>query len=103
MAPKRFWGLAAVFAVAVEAGTMESSSGNPSVTPMPRRKVRRGSDFLVMNTAAPSTGLGRGHARGPELRAFRRQPVCKRRASYDPEDERRKPVVLRRGLSDDAA
>ena len=41
--------LSEILAAAVSAGTMASSSGNPRVSPMPRRKVRRGNDFLVMN------------------------------------------------------
>src|SRR6185295_14808857 len=48
-APKRRGGFAAVCVVAVNAGTMASSSGSASVVPMPRRNVRRGSDIFVMN------------------------------------------------------
>src|SRR5439155_795120 len=47
--PNRTAGLAAVFCSAVSAGTMPSSSGSASVAPMPRSRVRRGSDFLVTN------------------------------------------------------
>ena len=52
--PKRRWGLAAVFAVAVNAGTIESSSGRATVAPIPRKNVRRGNDRLVMNIGANS-------------------------------------------------
>jgi hypothetical protein len=38
--------LAAVFAVAVEAGTIDSSSGNPSVTPMPTEERPAGQRLL---------------------------------------------------------
>ena len=37
------------------AGSMESSSGSASVTPTPRRKVRRGRCFFVMNMIFPKT------------------------------------------------
>jgi hypothetical protein len=44
-----FAGFAAVFTVAVSAGTIASSSGRATVAPTPRRNVRRGSDNLEMN------------------------------------------------------
>jgi hypothetical protein len=40
-------GRAGVRVMAVTAGIMASSSGRAMVAPMPRRKVRRGRDFLV--------------------------------------------------------
>src|SRR5437879_1822564 len=40
---------AAVFEVADSAGTMASSRGKASVTPAPRRKVRRGRHRFVIN------------------------------------------------------
>ena len=40
---------AAVFASSVRAGTIASSRGSASVAPTPRRNVRRGRCFLVMN------------------------------------------------------
>src|SRR5678816_34158 len=49
MPQKRLFGSAAVLTSGVLAGIIESSSGNASVTPMPRRKVRRGRCFFVMN------------------------------------------------------
>jgi hypothetical protein len=48
-APKRGGGFAAVFAIAVKAGTIASSSGSASDAPTPRRKVRRGRAILVTN------------------------------------------------------
>jgi hypothetical protein len=50
-APKRRGGFAAVFAVAVSAGTMASRKGSASAVPTPRRNVRRGNDSFVMNIA----------------------------------------------------
>ena len=47
--PNRFGGFAAVFAVAVIAGTIDSSSGSAIVAPMPRRNVRRGKACFEMN------------------------------------------------------
>ena len=41
-------GFAAVWLIAVSAGTIASSRGSASVTPMPRRNVRRGSAIFVM-------------------------------------------------------
>jgi len=42
----RLFGLAAVFASGVCAGTMESSRGREIATPMPRKNVRRGRYFF---------------------------------------------------------
>src|SRR6185436_17642801 len=50
MHPRRLLGLAAVPARAVAAGTIDSSRGNASVTPVPLRNVRRERCFLLMNT-----------------------------------------------------
>src|SRR6476659_8555341 len=49
---KRLAGLAAVWRRGVCAGSMDSSSGNPSVTPHPRKNVRRGICFFVINTSS---------------------------------------------------
>src|SRR5579862_5496884 len=49
--PRRGDAFAAVFCNSVCAGTMESSSGSAIVTPTPRRNVRRGRCFFVMNIA----------------------------------------------------
>src|SRR3984957_15539362 len=49
MPVKRVFGFAAVLLSKVCAGIMESSNGNASATPAPRRSVRREMCFLVMN------------------------------------------------------
>ena len=49
MPQKRLLGSAAVLTSGVAAGTIESSSGSASVTPTPRRNVRRGRCLFVMN------------------------------------------------------
>ena len=53
--PSRRTGLAAVFASRVAAGTIDSSSGNAIVAPIPRRNVRRGMNFFVMKLIVPSS------------------------------------------------
>src|SRR6185503_20139985 len=65
IAPKRRDGLgaAAVLATAVIAGTIDSSSGRASVTPIPRRKVRLGNDILVINMGRAPLALGRPEGR----------------------------------------
>ncbi len=59
-APNRGAGAAAVFAVAVKAGTMASRNGSATVAPMPRRNVRRGKDSLEMNIAGSTSPPHRG-------------------------------------------
>src|SRR3954468_22269834 len=49
MQARRETGAAAVFAIEVAAGTIESSSGRASDAPIPLRTVRRETCFLVMN------------------------------------------------------
>ena len=49
VATNRGFGVAAVCASSVAAGTIASSSGRASVTPVPRRKVRRGMCFFAIN------------------------------------------------------
>src|SRR2546422_3611622 len=49
MHPSRLFGLAAVLFKGVCAGTIDSSSGNATVTPAPRRNVRRERCLFVMN------------------------------------------------------
>ena len=48
-------GPVAAFRRGLRAGTIASRNGSASVAPMPFSKVRRGSDFLVMNMAAPQS------------------------------------------------
>ena len=50
-------GAASVFASAVRAGTIASSSGNATVTPMPFRTVRRDMCFFVMYISPPTERL----------------------------------------------
>ncbi len=50
----RIFGTAAVWASAVAAGIIASSSGSASVTPAPFSTVRRDRCFLVMNIVSPS-------------------------------------------------
>src|SRR5690349_449053 len=54
MPQKRLFGLAAVLLNGVCAGTIASNSGSATVTPTPRRNVRRGMCFFVMNIAVVS-------------------------------------------------
>ena len=56
-AEARHAAFAAVCASSVRAGIIESSSGSARVTPMPRRNVRRGRCFLVMNIVVSSCRL----------------------------------------------
>jgi hypothetical protein len=49
MPTNRFGGAAAVSRSGRSAGTIASSSGSARVTPAPRRNVRRGMCFRVMN------------------------------------------------------
>ena len=49
MPTKRFTGAAAVTRSGVSAGTIDSSNGKANVTPAPRRNVRRGMCFFVIN------------------------------------------------------
>jgi len=49
VATNRGFGVAAVCARSVAAGTIASSSGSASVTPAPRKKVRRGMCVFAIN------------------------------------------------------
>src|SRR5215467_3351549 len=61
---KRFGG----FSGAANAGIIPSRSGKPSVTPKPRRTVRRGSAFLKIITAFAASSSGTAHSgRWPKL------------------------------------
>src|SRR4029079_9819973 len=83
---------AAVFASAVRAGTIASRNGSAIVAPMPRRTVRRLTCFFVRYISpllSVRTGVRAAHA--------------ERRALHDPEDERRKVILVRAGVADDAA
>src|SRR4029079_3016681 len=66
MPTNRFTGAAAVSRDGVNAGSIESSNGSASVTPAPRRNVRRGMCFLATNIVV-STHSRRVHRTGPGL------------------------------------
>ena len=84
-APKRLIGLAAVFSTAVRAGTIPSSSGNATVTPMPRSTVRRDIFFFVIIIGPVSSSVGdlRVNRRALDaiLRGLLDHPHGERRAS----------------------
>src|ERR1700730_17817089 len=89
MPTNRFGGAAAVNRSGRSAGTIASSSGSARVTPAPRRNVRRGTCFFVMNMMLnPSSPLD-SH---PELRA-----------PYDSEHDRREPIAVLVGVARDRA
>src|SRR5690349_3471488 len=56
MPTKRLTGAAAVRRVGVNAGSIDSSSGSASVTPAPRKNVRRGICRFVRNIAILHAG-----------------------------------------------
>src|SRR5262245_38606526 len=69
---------ACALASGTKAGNMESNNGSASVTPAPRRKVRRGMCFLVMNIDSSS---GDNHVR--QVLRLRFPIHLKRHASHD--------------------
>src|SRR5258708_8481409 len=83
MPTKRFTGAAAVRRRGVSAGSIDSSSGSASVTPAPRRNVRRGMYFLVANMSDSLMADPR-----------RLDPHLKRSASDDAQHDRREAGVL---------
>ena len=92
MPTNRRTGAAAVSRVGVSAGTIDSSSGSASVTPAPRRNVRRGMCFLAMNIESPSRSPKCRSAIVPPLdRRF--HPHLELRAAHHAEHDRREPVV----------
>src|SRR5437870_2950851 len=122
--PTRLAGAAAVFFSSVCAGTIESSSGNARVTPIPRRNVRRGRCFLVRNIALlclpvklPRLNVSYIYAGlkpertllfvlcrvGRYVVAIRHPAHLKRRAFDDRGYQRRESIVVRGGILDDAA
>src|SRR5258708_3991523 len=87
MPTNRPTGDAAVSPSRGRAGTIASSSGSASVTPAPRRNVRRGMCSLEMNMSVL-------HRFGAHLEL---------RTLHDAEQNRRKPVVVLRRVRDDGA
>src|SRR5947209_6506140 len=100
MKPRRRTGLAAVFDNAVKAGTMASSSGNATVTPIPRRKDQLFSyraDALagLAQNPFPQTGrpvefrpIGQVGRRVDRLVAFTGPPLSSRIEILEREAER---------------
>src|SRR5579862_8022135 len=97
MPQKRFLGIPAVLASGVCAGTMESSRGSANVTPTPRKNVRRGRCFFVMNAVMVCLSLIHCSVRGHDRRrnALRRffYAHLKGRAVHDTENQIRHPEV----------
>src|SRR5688572_24058291 len=86
---KRCFGLAAVWASSVAAGTIASSKGSASVAPAPRRTVRREMCFLVRNMRPLSASrllLGRNGC-------LRIHLEC--RTFHDAENDRREAILGR--------
>src|SRR5207248_2618215 len=81
-------GLAGVFAHAVAAGIIASSSGNASAACAPLRNVRLGIAFLVMNIVLSLT-CARGFADWGRC-----PPHLKRNAPHNPEDNRREAIAV---------
>src|SRR6266850_2913438 len=71
MHPSRLFGLAAVLFKGVCAGTIDSSSGNATVTPAPRRNVRRERCLFVMNMGLISSQENEREARSRGFHALR--------------------------------
>src|SRR5436190_15706224 len=90
MQARRVFGLAAVWADGVAAGTIDSRNGSATLAPTPCRNVRRDTCFFMMNmTRLLSSALLPLH--------------LKRRALDDPQDDRREAIVAGRGASNDRA
>ena len=93
MPTKRRTGAAAVSRVGVSAGTIDSSSGSASVTPAPRRNVRRGMCFLAMNIGSLLALSAVAYAQFVlASRRFSRIWNCA--LLHDPQHDRREPVVV---------
>src|SRR5262245_7733433 len=104
MPQKRLLGSAAVLTSGVLAGIIESSSGSASVTPMPRRKVRRGRYFFVINAITFSplclcASVCRRHVKSVLALHFH----LKRRALDHAENQVREPIATFRRIAHHAA
>src|SRR5580700_10529504 len=84
---KRLTGAAAVLPRGVCAGTIESSSGKPSVMPAPRKNVRRGMNFFSINISLDSCSVT-----GCVFDFFRSH--LKRGALDNTHQDREEPVVI---------
>src|ERR1051325_7041486 len=90
-------GLAGVFAHAVAAGIIASSSGSASAACAPFRNVLLGIAFFVMIIVfAPQSAI-----LNPQSSI--RIPQLKRRALHDAQDQRRKAIVVLASLAQDRA
>src|SRR6186713_2177792 len=107
MQPRRVFGTAAVCARSVPAGTIESSSGSASVTPVPRRNVRRERCFFVMKLTAVCLHTPVRWTGSQTLLLARRSLASalhlERRALHDAGDERREPVAVQGRVARDRA
>src|SRR5688500_8808156 len=111
MPTKRFTGAAAVRRSGVSAGTIDSSSGNASVTPAPRRNVRRAMCFLATNISGSLTAHyepqrpshSAANLIGRDRPIVRLHPHLKLRTLHDAHDHRREPVVLAGGVADEGS
>src|SRR5687768_8882874 len=90
-------GAAAVNRVGVSAGTIDSSSGSASVTPAPRRNVRRAMCFLAMNISQSPRLVRRGRKVGRLLAHLELW------TAHHPQHECREAVVFLRCVTDDGA
>src|SRR5262245_53044906 len=86
-------GFAAVWAIAVKAGTIASSRGRLTVAPRPRRNVRRGSDIFVTIMAKSSLEILRVPGSSHHKRVARR----------DADDEGRELELVSRGAAHNAS
>src|SRR5439155_20069138 len=93
------------------AGTIASRKGRPSVTPTPRRNVRRGKEILLMTTGpllsgASDTGARRASLCGSDLVRFLLLLTVshlKRHARHNPHYERRETKIVIPGPAHDGA
>src|SRR5262245_4791552 len=91
MPTNRFTGAAAVSRDGVNAGSIESSNGTASVTPAPRRNVRRGMCFLATNIVISTS------VRAYNVSAL--YPHLELRTLHDRQDDGRESVVVLRDVA----
>src|SRR5882762_1704116 len=102
MKPMRGFGEAAVFASAVPAGIMASSSGRAIDTPIPRSTVRRDRCFLVMKCIL-NLLLRLGSLRLVRNRVIRGRALLELVTVDDLHHYRREPIVVVRAVAHDRA
>src|SRR3954471_4203585 len=96
MPTNRRTGVAAVNRSGVNAGTIDSRNGSASVTPAPRRNVRRGMNFFETNITSSSI------RRVPQA-VLRLDAHLKLLALHHRQNDGREPVVVFRRITHDAA